>query len=172
MAENRRVHAIFTGVKSVEQEDLVGVMLTFEPLRSRIVTETIEDFAELGSDQDVSVVSGVGKVMRILRCARISAPRTPEAYMDKPTETCALLERALNVELLLELKARSRVHFSVWTENGVETVRDVKEVVELEDGFLAVPFVSAFATFFSRKDIVRQNTEVERWYDVVDIQRA
>jgi hypothetical protein len=172
MAENRRVHAVFTGVKSVEQEDLVGVMLTFEPLRSRIVTETIEDFAELGADQDVSAVSGVGKVMRILRCARISAPRTPEGYMDKPTETCALLERALNVELLLELKARSRVHFSVWTENGVETVRDVKEVVELEDGFLAVPFVSALATFFSRKDIVRQNTEVERWYDVVDIQRA
>ena len=87
--------------------DLVGVMLIFEPLRSRIVTETIENFAELGTDQDVSAVSGVGKVMRILRCARISAPRTPDAYMDKPVETCALLERALSVELLLELKARS-----------------------------------------------------------------
>ena len=172
MSENRHVHAVFTGVKPVEQEDLVGVMLIFEPLRSRIVTETIENFAELGTDQDVSAVSGVGKVMRILRCARISAPRTPDAYMDKPVETCALLERALSVELLLELKARSRVHFSVWTENGVETVRDIKEVFELEDGFLAVPFVSTFATFFSRKDIVRQNTEVERWYDIVDIQRA
>ncbi len=172
MSENRSVHAIFTGVKPVEQEDLVGVMLTFEPQRSRIVTETIEDFAELGTDQDVSAVSGVGKVMRILRCARISAPRTPDAYMDKPLEACALLERAIGVELLLELKARSRVHFSVWTENGVETVRNVKEVVELEDGFLAVPFVAPFATFFSRKDIVRQNTEVERWYDVVNIQRS
>jgi len=172
MAENRRVQAVFTNVKSVEQEDLVGVMLTFEPMRSRIVTETIEDFSDLGADQDVSVVSGVGKVMRVLRCARISAPREPEAYIDKPAETCALLERAIGVELMLELKARSRVHFSVWTEHGVETVRDVKEVIELEDGFLAVPFVAAFATFFSRKDIVRQNSEVERWYDVVDIQRA
>jgi hypothetical protein len=171
MAETRRVHATFTCVKPVEQEDLVGLMLTFEPMRSRIVTESIENFVDLGTGQDASSVSGVGKVLRLLRCGRISASREPEDYIGKPVETCALLERALGTDVVLDLQARSRVHFSVWTEHGVETIRDVKEVVELEDGFLAVPFLAPFASFYSRKDIVRQNTEVERWYDVVDIQR-
>ncbi len=172
MAGHHRIQASLTSARPLRQEGATGIALEFEPLHSRTITETIEDFADLSADEEIASVSGVSKVMRILRIARIAAPREPDAYLERPEEVAAMLARAVGVELRLELRPRSRIHFNAWTENGVETVHDIKEVIELEDGYLAIPHASQMATYFSRDDVVRQQTEVEHWYEVVSIERC
>ncbi len=171
MVGRHRIQAAFTSVEPLRQQDDLGVILRFEPLHSRTITETIEDFADLSSDQEIAAVSGVAKVMRLLRVARIAAPRERESYLGKPEEIATLLDRAIGVRVVLELRRRSRIHFNAWTEHGVETLRDVKEVVEAQDGYLVIPRGEHFATFFARKDLVRQKTEVENWYEVIAIHR-
>ena len=170
MARLRQIQAVLSSVQPSCEPEPVGVHLAFEPRNTRLLLETIEDFASLATTGDVDAVAGVGKVMRILRVARIAAPRDQASYLDRAAEVAALLKRALGTELLLDVKPRARLHFTVWTEEGVDTVYDIKEVIELPDGFLAVPLRGAMATYYARKDVVRQKTEVDRWYEVVEIQ--
>ncbi len=170
-ARQHRIQAAFTSVEPLHSEEDIGLLLRFEPLHSRTITEAIDDFADLSSDQDIAAVSGVAKVMRLLRVARIASPREPADYLGQPEKVAALLERAIGAKVVLELRRRSRIHFNAWTENGVETLRDVKEVMETEDGYLVIPHGEQFATFFARKDLVRQKTEVENWYEVIAIHR-
>ena len=82
------------------------------------------------------------------------------------------LERAFGVSLSLKLRDRSRIRFTAWTEDGVETINDVAEVLEAPDAYFVTRRSGRFPVRVPRSTVVRQLTECERWFEVVDIQRA
>jgi hypothetical protein len=168
----RRVRAVFDRVEPVFRDDGVGVELGFRTGAARIDTERIDDFADLGPELTVPAVAGVGKVLRILRAARIAAPRQPLALAGRAEEASALLTRALGSRLQLEVRPRSRVRFTAWTESGVETVSDVADVVEGDAEYLVMRRGARFPVRFAREAVVRRVTETERWFEVIGVERA
>ncbi len=171
MPANRRAVARFTDVTPQRDDGSVGVALGFRPERARLDVDRIEAYAELGPALTVPAVAGLGKVLRILRAARVAAPEDPLELVGREGVATDLLERAVGTLLRLELQARFRKRFVAWTENGVETIDDVFEVREREDAYYVVRRGGRFPVRFERSGVVRQSTESERWYEVVDIQR-
>jgi hypothetical protein len=152
-------------------ETVSGVALVFRPEGDYRGIGRIDDFACLDAALSVESALGVGKVLRLLRAARIAPPRQLERISGDPSRAAALLERALGTSVRLEVRPRSRVRFSVWTETGVESVTDVAEVLEDESAFLILRLGGRFPLRLPREQVVRQRTESETWYEVVSIER-
>lgn len=172
MPPDRVVRAVFTDVRPVSEPDAVGVFLGFRPIRTRLDIDHIEDFADLGPELCVPAVAGLGKVLRILRAARIVAPSDKEAFLGEPSLAAESLERAFGASLSLKLRDRSRIRFTAWTEDGIETIEDVAEVIEAEDAYFVTRHAGRFPIRVPRASVLRQQTECERWFEIVDIQRA
>lgn len=172
MPADRVVRAIFTDARPVSEPDEVGVFLGFKPIRTRLEVDHIEDFADLGPEMCVPSVAGLGKVLRILRAARLAVPRDKQAFLGEPQLVAEKLERAFGTSLELKLRKRSRIRFTAWTERGVETINDVAEVVEAPDAYFVTRHSGRFPVRVPRSTVIRQLTECERWFEVVDIQRA
>ena len=150
----------------------MGVILAFRPERTRTLDGPIEDYADLGPALTVPAVAGLGKVLRLLRAARIAAPAEPLHLVGRHEAASDLLERAVGVAVRLELEARVRQRFVAWTEAGVTTVDDVAEVREYDDAFFVVRRHGRFPVRFERATLLRQRTETERWHEVMEIERA
>jgi hypothetical protein len=172
MPADRVVRAVFTDARAALGPNEVGVFLGFRPIRTRLEVDRIEDFADLGPDLCVSAVAGLGKVLRILRAARIAVPADKEAFLGEPAMAVSKLERAFGASLSLELRDRSRIRFTAWTEDGIETINDVAEVREAPDAYFVTRQSGRFPVRVPRDTLIRQSTECERWFEIVDIQRA
>jgi hypothetical protein len=168
MSSLRRVAVTFEGATESAREGRVGVDLRFRTARE---PEALRDWAELGPAFTVPAVAGLGKVLRILRAARIAAPREPLALVGRADAAAALLARAAGAPLVVELRPRSRLRFLAWTEAGVEAVDDVADVIEAADAFLVVRRGGRFPVRIPRASVVRRQTECERWFEVVGVER-
>jgi hypothetical protein len=153
-------------------ESVSGVALVFRSEGGRRAVGRIDDFACLDETLSVESALGIGKVLRLLRAARIAAPPQANSLRGDPTRAATLLERALGTRVRLEVRPRSRVRFTVWTESEVESVSDVAEVLEDESAYLVLRLGGRFPVRLLREKVVRQRTESETWYEVVSIERA
>ncbi len=170
LAESRTI-ARFLEARREVRDERVGVLLCFEPLTGRLGTGRIEDWAELGPDLSVEAVEGIGKVLRLLRVARIKVAARAEELIGRSDEIEALLGRAVGTELRLVLRKRSVLHFLAWTENGLVKIENISEVEELEDAFVVRPRGARFPKRIPREGVIRQKTECERWLEIVEIRR-
>jgi hypothetical protein len=168
----RTLQARFAGAEPAEHGDATGVVLEFEPVRARLDVPTIRDFAELGPALTIPAVAGLGKVLRILRAARIAAPRDALALVGRDAEILALLERARGALLRLSVRRRARWSFVAWTERGVETVHDVVDVLESGEHYVVLRRGARAPVRFARATVSRRQTRRERWYEVLGIERA
>ncbi|MDH3520509.1 MAG: hypothetical protein OEM49_08645 [Myxococcales bacterium] len=164
--------ARFADAMPVRADGRSGVMLRFQPKRSRHALVPIEDWADLGPELSIPAVCGAGKVLRVLRAARIAAPRDPLALLGREECAARLLSRAVGTTLRVAFRRRSRLRFVAWTERGVETVSDVAEVREHEDAYLVLRRGGRFPVRFERNSVIRQRRDLETWYEVLAIERA
>ena len=167
-----RVRARFSDATAQSSEDGVGVLLRFRPLSRTLGVDTVEDYADLGPALTLPAVRGLGKVLRILRAARIATPPDPLELVGRESQAAGLLARAVGTALRLEVRPRIRLRFRVWTDRGVETLEDVLDVRELEDAYLVHQRHARFPVRFERASIVRHRTETEHWHEVLDIERV
>jgi hypothetical protein len=172
MPAHRCANALFTEAIPLRSNGGVGVMLRFRPERTRLGIDSIENYADLGPALTIPAVNGLGKVLRILRAARIAPPHEPLELVGQEERAADLLARAVGTNVRLELKPRFRLSFVAWTEGGVERVTGVQEVREYEDAYLVIRRHGRFPLRFERASVIRQRTECERWYEVLDIERA
>ncbi len=172
MFEKRRILARFVDATPVLDDHRVGALLSFEPERSRIIVDRIEDFAELGPALTVPAVAGLGKVLRILRAARIALPNDPLQLVGKVSDCIALLQRAVGTRLQIEVRPRTCLRFRVWTEQGSRRIDNVQDVIEDKYGFLVRLRNGAPSIHVPRQDVIRHQLERERWHEVLDIERA
>ena len=93
MPAERAVHAVFTDARPVSEPERVGVYLGFRPVRTRLEVDHIEDFADLGPEMCVPSVAGLGKVLRILRAARLAVPADREVFLGEARSVAEKLER-------------------------------------------------------------------------------
>ncbi len=172
MSDVRRVHAIFSGGRPHCVNAGVGVTLEFRTERARLGTDRIDDFADLGPALTVPAVFGLGKVLRLLRAGRIAFPREPLSLVGREEVASGMLERVVGTPVRLDLRLRVRVHFVAWTDHSVEVVSDVLDVREGEDAFYIQRRSGRAPVRLPRADVVRHQTRSERWFEVLDIQRA
>ena len=172
MFEKRRILARFVDATPVVDDQRVGALLGFEPERSRIIVDRIEDFAELGPALTVPAVAGLGKLLRILRAARIALPNDPLHLLGNIADCVALLQRAVGTRLQIEVRPRSCLRLHVWTEQGCHRIDNVQDVLEDEHGFLVRLRNGDPSIHLPRRDVIRHQLERERWHEVLDIQRA
>ncbi|MCA9511871.1 MAG: hypothetical protein R3E88_00585 [Myxococcota bacterium] len=168
----RRVRARFYDAEPVDGPGGTGVWLRFRPERSRIVTEPIEHFADLGPEWCIPAVGGAGAVLRVLRAARVAAPADPKDLVADAERCGALLQRAIPSDVVLSLRPRSNVRFTAWTDDGVEVVEHVRHVLETERAWIVVRAPGLAPVLVERERVVRQQTECDRFWEVVDIERA
>ncbi len=173
MPEFRNIIVTLIGVDPLRTGDHIGVLLAYRPYRARLGTsETIEDFADLSlGEKTVPTVDGIGKLLRILRIARIATPSDPTLFLGQPELACEALKRAIGIRFRAKLRLRSRIRFMAWTEAGTEIVDDVAEVFETQDEYFITRQKGRFPLRLSRKNVVRQKTEVENWWEVLSIQK-
>jgi hypothetical protein len=172
MASRVRTTARLSGVTPLRAEGRSGVTLSFRPRSSRLGLAQIDDWADLGPELSIPAIGGVGKVLRVLRAARIAAPPDPFDLVGREDRAARLLVRAVGTALRLALRRRSLLRFLAWTERGVETVSDVAEVREYDDAFLILRSGGRPPVRLERCDVIRQRKEFESWYEVLDIERA
>jgi len=167
----RRIVATLLRATPAPQPGVEGVWLAFQPEAVRLGGERIDDFAPLGPPRSLEATLGLGKVLRILRAARLAAP-AERSLLARGEEAARWLERAVGARLLLDLAPRSRLRFAAWTDAGMETVEDVTDVLEAEDAFLVYRRNHRQPVRVPRASVVRRTTECVRWYQVLDIARA
>ncbi len=172
MPLGRRIRAVFNGSTPRRVDGGAGILLAFQPMGARIDVDRIDDYADLGPALTVPAVLGLGKVLRLLRAGRIARPREPLALVGHEHEAAELLERVAGTVVWLELRRRSRMRFIAWMDHGVETVTDVVDVVEREDAFYVKRRYGRMPVRMPRDSVIRQRTESQRWYEVLDIERA
>jgi hypothetical protein len=170
MPSARWTRAQFTGAAPFHSAASVGVVLCFRPERSP--DEPIEDRAELGPELTIPAVGGLGKVLRILRAARVAAPGDPLELVGREARAAELLARAAGTRLRLALRRRGALRFVAWTEQGVESVGDVAGVLEEGDEIVVLRSGGRLPVRFPRERVVRRTTELETWYEVLDIERG
>lgn len=171
MSARHRISARFTEATPLRVNGGVGVRLRFRPEASRPGIDSVDDYADLGPALTVPAVAGLGKVLRILRAARIAAPPEPLDLVGREDAAADLLARAVGTRLRLELRPRFRLRFEVWTEQGVEVVDDVMDVREEEDAYVVRRRNARFPVRFERGSVIRQRTKAEHWHEVLEIER-
>jgi hypothetical protein len=167
----RRAQATFSKVTPMTRDDLMGVELRFHPLRRHLGVDHFDEFAAIGPELCIPAVAGIGKILRILRAARISAPREEADLVGQEERVQSLLERAVGTQLALGLRPRSRIRFEALTEEGPIAFEDVQEVIETPEEYVVVRKLGRFPTRVPRASVVRQQTDCERWFEVVEIER-
>ncbi len=172
MPRRYRIRARFSNVTARRDEGGVGVRLLFRPLTGSLGVDGVDDYADLGPTLTPSAVRGLGKVLRILRAARIATPPEPLDLVGREAAAAHLLARAVGTALRLELRPRVRRRVRVWTDQGVETLDDVLEVRELEDAYLVHHRHARFPVRFDRASVVRHHRSTEHWHEILDIERV
>lgn len=172
MPRRYRIRARFSNATARRADGGVGVQLRFRPLSGSLGVDSVDDYADLGPALTPSAVRGLGKVLRILRAARIATPAEPLDLIGHETAAAHLLARAVGTALRLELRPRVRRRVRIWTDRGVETLDDVLEVRELEDAYLVHRRHARFPVRFDRASVIRHHTETEHWHEVLEIERA
>lgn len=172
MPSVRSIRAVFTGAVPMQTPDASGIVLGFCPQGSYPDSDRIDCPALLGPDQSVAAIAGLGKVVRILRAARIAVPSDPMGWLGQETLVLEQLERAVGTAVALRLRPRTRVRFSAWTEEGMEILDDIADVVEASDAYYVRLQNGRFPVRLPREKVIRHRTESLRWYEVLSIERA
>lgn len=173
----RRIVARLEEAVAERPEGRPGVRLRFRPASPGLARETLEDFADLGafpsgSDLSIPVALGVGRVLRILRAARIAAPTDPLHLVGREELAARLLQRAVGRPLRLTLRRRTRLRFLAWSEEGLHVAENLLDVREAPDAYLAYPAHGGAPLRFSREAVARVSRELAPWFEVVEVERA
>ena len=91
----------------------------------------------MGPERDLQTVNGVGRFLRLLRAARMRAPKDPYALHDDLELAAELVRRCRGTTVQLEVRRRLELVLTLWTEAGVERIANVLDVQE-ESQALAV----------------------------------
>ncbi len=115
-------------------------------------------------------VYGVGRVVRILRAARVPVPADPYGYMADPERAAALLRRCNGAVVhLLVARRRERV-LTLWTEEGIERIRGVLDFFEDGEGLSVRRRNGESVLVFARKKLIRYEASSEESFEVVSVE--
>ncbi|MEE2704435.1 MAG: hypothetical protein VX614_10485 [Myxococcota bacterium] len=140
----------------------------FAPIRG--TPAEIEDSIRLGPRGDLEAVHGVGRLLRILRSARIRAPRDPYALADAPQFALSLLQRCRGALVCLHLRRRIRRGITVWTESGVDRIPGILDFGEDVEGLWIRRLGGQSLLRIPRARLIRYATTSENSPEVISVE--
>ena len=94
----------------------------------------IDDRIALGPRGEIAAVNGIGRLLRILRAGRVQAPKDPYALASHPEDAAALINRCRGARVRLNVARRFERVLTVWTDAGVDRIREVVDFGEDHEG--------------------------------------
>ena len=172
MSVPRRITASLSHVRTVRDDAGCGVALQFAPSsRNARDVESVDEFADLGPELTLSSSRGLATLLRVLRVARLSAPRPPGSWLGEPELATRRLQAAIGRSFALEVVPRVRLKFTAWTEEDTVEVSNVADVQSDESGFLVRRVGHRIPIRVPRELVVRHETGRERWFQITAIER-
>ncbi|MFQ5697385.1 MAG: hypothetical protein ACE5IL_03765 [Myxococcota bacterium] len=153
----RRIVATLVGVET----EGAGLVVRYVSVRG--TPRELEDRIRLGGGGDLESVHSVGRLLRVLRAARVQAPDDPARLHDDPDATAALLRRCTGTRVALHFALRTERSLRVWTEEGVQRFDRVVDVREHAAALEVRRRGSATALRIARANVIR--------FEVATIQR-
>jgi hypothetical protein len=101
------------------------LVVRFAPRSGR---REIEDCIPLGPPGELDVVRGVGRLLRVLRAARLKPPNDPYALGAQPQRAVELVQRCRGAVVLLRVAVRIERVLTVWTDEGVDHIGGIVDV--------------------------------------------
>jgi hypothetical protein len=135
------------------------LVLRFAPRSGH--TREIEDRVPLSAQGDMATIHAVGRVLRLLRAARVRAPRDPYQLVREREYALGLARRCLGAAVQLRLVRRLSRVLTVWTESGVQHIRGLLDCIETADGLSVLRRDGRGALHISRRDLIRYETTTE-----------
>jgi hypothetical protein len=108
------------------------VIFRCEPVRGD--RTPIEDRIRLEPRGELPAIEGVGRILRILRAARVQAPDDLYDPPNGPEQIASLVERCVGARVFLHVAQRIERILTVWTEAGVDRIEGVVDFGEDRDG--------------------------------------
>jgi hypothetical protein len=121
----------------------------------------IEDRVALSTQGDMSTIHAVGRILRLLRAARVRAPRDPYQLVREREVALALARRCLGAAVQLRLARRLTRVLTIWTESGVQHIRGLLDCIETSDGLSVLRRDGRGTLHISRGDLIRYETTTE-----------
>jgi hypothetical protein len=173
MAAPRRITANLAEARPVREAETCGVALRFMPTsRNAKDVDWVDEFADLGPEMTLESSHGLGTLLRVMRVARIAAPRPAESFLGHPEQATQRLVAALGHPFALTIVPRSRIRFRAWTEEETVEIDHVVEVLSDETAFLVRRIGHRMPVRVPREGVVRHENLREAWFQIVDIERA
>ncbi len=130
----------------------------------------IEDRIPLTPRGEMAAVYGVGRLLRILRAARVPTPSDPYDWSSNPQRAASLLERCKGAVVHLHVARRIERVLTLWTESGVERIGGVLDFTEEPDGLSVRRRGGLSVLFISKKNLIRYEARAQESYQVVSIE--
>lgn len=121
----------------------------------------IEERVALSDRGDMGTVHSVGRVLRLLRAARVRAPRDPYQLVRDRNLALELARRCLGAPVQLRLVRRLTRVLTLWTETGVQHIRGLLDCIESPDGLSVLRRDGRGTLHVSRRELIRYETTTE-----------
>jgi hypothetical protein len=130
----------------------------------------IEDRVPLSAQGDMGTIHAVGRVLRLLRAARVRAPGDPYRLVRERDFALDLARRCLGAAVQLRLARRLTRVLTIWTESGVQQIRGLLDCIETADGLSVLRRDGRGTLHISRRDLIRYETTTEEDFIVSAIE--
>lgn len=140
----------------------------FEPLRG--LPSQIEDRIPLGLPVDVTAVHGIGRLLRILRAARVRIPCDPYKFAADAARVTQLTRRCIGAVVLLRVARRIERILRVWTESGVHRIRGVVDYEEVGDDLVVHRRGGQSVLRIPRRGLIRYSPSSTEYFEVQSIE--
>lgn len=144
------------------------LMLRYAPRGGR--PAEIEDPILLDPAGEMATVYAVGRLLRILRAARVRVPSDPYALAAEPERALALARRCLGTPLILHTRRRLERVLVVWSESGVERFRGLVDFDETSEGLLIRRRGGGARMLIRKSEIIRYETSSEEEFVVQSVE--
>lgn len=169
MPATLRIPATLTAARAVQNEAQCGLALTFAPLFARHGHDALHDYLDLAAPLSLESARGLAQLTRLLRAARLAARGPVERWLGDAAGAHSAIAPAIGKRLVLGVAPRSCVRFTAWTESGVHALDFVADVLADAAGFSVRRLGFLPATYFSREEVLRHETSMRQWLEVIDI---
>jgi len=130
----------------------------------------LREFLELWPPGSLSVVHGVGRLLRLLRAARLAAPTDPYTLGLDLEEVVRWLERCRGALVVLHVRRRMQRELTVWTEQGVETIERVLDYAEDAETLVVRRLGGRSDLRIPRSGIVRYKASSSESFEVTSVE--
>ena len=159
-----KLRAILSSVELDEDQ----IVLRFNPRAGH--PAEIEDRVTLAPRLEMMTVYGIGRLLRLMRAARIKPPPDPYSLAVDRQRALDLMHRCLGTEVRLHVDRRLERVLTLWTDSGIERLGGLLDYTETPD-YLSVTRRGARSVLhIAKRDLIRFEAATQTEYVIVSVE--